>query len=177
MDGKPVLKTTKEILALATKTKFNEAGAYTTKHEGGSIEYVPPEPQKGGMRRALVDGVLLYRLTINGTTPPRVALPAGTYYFYAQYVDGRWIGVAVDQAARARCFTFGLIAREVYTAHLGKEHVTGSRVAVHAIAPSNELTTLGLAEADSDWADVQLDWEPFGAGCWKTIICVPGPSQ
>ena len=26
-------------------------------------------------------------------------------------------------------------------------------------------------------ADVVIEWKPFGAGCWSTMVCVPGPSQ
>ncbi len=174
MDGKPQLKNAGEILAIARKTKFYEAGGHESKHEGGSVLYVPPEPTHDAIRKALTEGLLLYKFTIKGTSPKNVHLSAGTYYYYMQYIDGRWVGMAVDEEGVFRCFSFGLIAREVYTEHPGTDHVTGSYIAMHSIASADDLARLGSPQADeAGWVDAQLDWQPFGTGCWKTIICVP----
>jgi hypothetical protein len=173
--GKPQLKNAKEILAIAKKTKFNEAGGYENKYNGGSVEYVPPEPTHDALRKALVEGLLLYKFTIKGASPKNINLPQGTYYFYMQFIDARWVGFAVNEAGISMCYTFGLIAREVYTEHPGSEHVSGSYIAMHQIASKDDLAKLGdIQAADADWADVQIDWQPFGAGCWKQIVCVPG---
>jgi hypothetical protein len=175
MAGKPQLKNAREILAIAKKTKFNEAGGYESKYNGGSVAYVPPEATHDALRKALTEGLLLYKFTIKGASPKNINLPQGTYYFYMQFIDGRWVGFAVDEEGISRCFTFGLIAREVYTEHPGREHVPGSYIAMHQIASADDLAKLGdIQAADADWADVQIGWQPFGAGCWKQIVCVPG---
>jgi hypothetical protein len=174
MDGKPQLKNAGEILAIAKKTKFNDAGGHESKYEGGSILYVPPEPTHDAIRKALTEGLLVYKFTIKGTSPKEIHLPAGSYYYYMQYVDGRWVGMAVDEEGVFRCFSFGLIAREVYTEHPGRDHVTGSYIAIHPIASADDISRLGSPQAaEAGWVDAQLDWQPFGTGCWKTIICVP----
>ncbi len=174
IDGKLQLKDARDILAIGQKTKFNEVGSYERKHEGGSIEYVPPAASQDAIRTAFTQGLLLYKLTIKGTPPRHINLSPGTYYFFMQYVNGRWVGVAVDQAGKSRCLTFGLIPREIFTVHPGRDHLTGSHVKAHAIASGENLAKFGgLRAADAGWVDVQIGWEPFGAGCWKQIVCVP----
>jgi hypothetical protein len=174
IDGKPQLKDGTAILAIAKKTKFNESGSYERKYEGGSIQYVPPEPSRDAIRTALVEGALLCRLTIKGVAPRNVNLKEGTYYFFMQFVNGRWVGVAIDQEGKARCATFGLIAREIFTVHPAGDHLTGSHVVPHEIASADELARLGRPQGPRlDWHDVQLGWQPFGIGCRADIICLP----
>ena len=81
--------------------------------------------------------------------------------------------MAVDLNGRLGCTSFGLIARELFTVHIGSRHISDSKIVGHAITVADDLAKLGAA-ADAGWVDVQIGWEPFGAGCWKQIVCVPG---
>jgi hypothetical protein len=175
IDGKPQLKDGPAILAIAKKTKFNESGSYERKYEGGSIQYVPPELSRDGIGTALTEGVLLYRFTIKGVAPSNVNLKEGTYYFFMQFVNGTWVGVAIDQAGMARCATFGLIVREIFTIHPAGDHPTGSRVVPHKIASDDELARLGRTQARPfDWIGTDVSWEPIGVACKTVHICAPG---
>jgi len=173
IDGSLPVRTGKEILAIAKKTRFNEAGAFERKYSNGSLRYVPPIGTKKPMRNAFPEGLLLYKMIVDRKAPDHINLDPGTYYFFMQFVNGRWIGVAVDLRGRVACTSYGLIARELFTVHIGERHISTSKVIGHSITVPSDVAKLGAA-ADDGWVDVQINWEPFGAGCWKDIVCVPG---
>jgi hypothetical protein len=181
IDGKPQVKTPIEILAIARAAKFNEEGSHEieSKDRSWSVKYVPQVALPNATRVAVAEGLLLHKLSIKGKPPENMTLTPGTYYFFVQHINGRWVGVAVDEQGTARCGMFGLIVRDVFSVNLGEEHRPDSFIVTHPIASSEDLERLGVfaRAAASDWVDVQIGWEPFGAGCWKQIVCVPGPDQ
>lgn len=178
VEGEQQLKSGAEIRSIAWNTEFEEKGALQRRCNDGqcNITYTPRVPVENALAAALAEGLLVYKFTIDGPPPANIALSPGTYYLYVQHLNGRWIGVAVDDSGRTRCATLGVVFKQVARIHPGRDHIDRPNLVAHKIASSEDLAQLGpdlpLAAA-ADWVEYQHDWRPFGAGCWSDIICIP----
>lgn len=178
VEGDIQLKSGEEILRIAESTRFDEEGTLQRETNDGDcvITYTPREPLENALPTAVAEGLLLYKFDVRGTPPKNLNLSPGSYYFFIQYINGRWTGFAVDQRGRLACATLGVIFKQVVRIHPGRDHVDRPFLITHKIASSTELDAIGqdlpLAAAD-DWIEYQHDWRPFGVGCWSDIICIP----
>jgi hypothetical protein len=170
-DGqRPQPKDAGEILRIAQGTQFFEDGRVEVRlGPTATIAFVPRQLIQHGTREAFTQGLLVYKFTVAGTPPPGSRLTADTYYFFLDFVGDRWVGRIVNSSARVMCVKLGIQVKETVAYHLDvREDHSRPQIVLHQI---------GVGLDASDWADVQINWVPFGAGCWKDIVCVPGPSQ
>jgi hypothetical protein len=86
--------------------------------------------------------------------------------------EARWLGRLFDGGGNLACVVPGVEVKEVLAHGLnhGESH-NRPRITPHGVAASRYG---GRLAADSGWVDVQIDWQPFGAGCWTQTVCVPG---
>jgi hypothetical protein len=173
------------LIGLAQRARFREEGAAEFRYANGGCvaKLTPPDLQNPAWPQAVTTGLLLFRLDVSGKRrPANVSLESGTYYFFLNLIDDRWVGRAIDARGRIACLTLGILFRQQVDYHPGVTHKEYASILLHRVfektdARAKVTRTLRLQEADSGWADVQIGWEPFGAGCWKQIVCVPGPDQ
>jgi len=180
IEGKRVLKSGTEILALARKTKFNERGKIEQRYgRDSSITYVPGEYVRDALPTAVMQGLLLCKMIIKGRAPQGINLGSGTYYYFIQHVYKGWLGFAVNEQGRIACTTSGVVIRQTFNIHPDKRHPRGPQLTIHPIASAQELRRLGPLSARWWW-----EWtvwhdkigEPGGPGspgCTTTTSCSP----
>jgi hypothetical protein len=193
LNGSPSAAQPADLIALAKRTQFHENGAAEFRYADGdfAVKLTPPDLQNPALPQAVTTGLLLFKLDVSGKSRRRnFDVQPGTYYFFLNFIDDRWVGRAIDARGTLACRTIGILVRQQVDYHPGVTHTEYPTISLHRVfdgrsrrsaragnAPPKVVRTLRLQEADSGWADVQIGWEPFGAGCWKTIVCVPGPDQ
>ena len=85
------------------------------------------------------------------------------------------MGRIVNSVGDVACTLLGIEAKQVGHSHVDvQEDHSKPGMELHGIAtedtPAQHVFT---QQDDPTWSDVQLDWKPFGVGCWKDILCVP----
>jgi hypothetical protein len=175
---RPEPKSAQEIVTIANRTKFFEAGRVRREGNNGSIDYVPREMVANATPEAFFNGLLLYKFTIEGRSPEGPQLEPGSYYLWLDFLpaaqagrhEARWIGLIVSEAGSVACLVPGIEVKQVISFHVeAREDHGRPQILPHGVAQS-----VGGKYANSGWVDVQIGWEAFGAGCWKQIVCVPG---
>ncbi len=180
----PTPANTVDLVAAAAKSRYweDQAAEFRYADSDFTIKLTPPDFQHLAFAQAATTGLLLFRLDASGKSRPRnLAFEPGTYHFFLNLVDGRWLGRAIGGGGVVICSTLGILVRQQVNYHPGRTHTETPSISLHRVfeavdAPQQAGRSLRL-QAESGWADVQIDWTPFGAGCWKTIVCVPGPDQ
>jgi hypothetical protein len=176
VEGTATLKSGQEILSLARETKFKERNRLEDRHgRDSSITYVPrdyiPEP----LGTAAVQGLLLCKLIVKGQAPQGVNLVPGTYYYFVQLVDRRWIGFAVSTVGAVACTTLGIMASQTFTVHPDKPHTLGPQVTIHPISSPKERRRVSALAVEYWWEWTM--WEgkmgEGSAGCKTTKWCNP----
>src|SRR6266542_7159082 len=83
------LKSGPDILQTAKSTDFVEKGRHEVTFKGGAVEYVPATFPQHAIAVSIIQGLLVYRFTINGTPPAEWRfLGAGVFYSYVDFVEG-----------------------------------------------------------------------------------------
>lgn len=161
---------------LASRAEFEEDSSVVTQHQSGLIKRVPTVNTRNAIGNALVEGLVLGRYEVEGTLPSHIALDPGSYTFQLHLLDERWVGLAVDSAGGVACMTFGVVVRQLISAHLDRPHRSEARVQRHLSASANLLRRLGVDDQESGWTDTHVGWEPLGSSeigaCLKTTVCV-----
>jgi hypothetical protein len=177
---------TSELIAHATRTRYfdDQAAEFRYAEDDVTVRLTPPDFQPLAVAQAATTGLLVFKLDVRGRDrSTRVALEPGTYYFVVNLVHDRWVGRALDARGQVACTTLGILVRQQVNYHPGRKHTERPSISLHRIfepsgTPLEVGRTLVLQQAaDNGWADVQIEWTEFGAGCQKVIICVPGPDQ
>jgi hypothetical protein len=177
-------KTGEEIIAIARETEFIETRRLVRSYgDGNETTYVPRALIPDAIAQAALGGLLGYKLGIAGKSAPGPrALPIGTYYLWVDWLEGRWagkgegnwVGRMIGEDGGEVCTIFGIRFNQV--AHFGTGHGDAHSypsITIHGLSDSRLFGPL----AEQEWADYQVDWKPFGLGCWKTTLCVPaGPT-
>lgn len=175
--GQPALKSPGEILSRCRDAKLVEEAASTITPGGTCrIKVIPAAPQSRPLETALMDGLFLARWDVEGKTPDRIRLQEGSYFYFVQRINNRWVGFAVDGRGRLACSTLGIIAKQHIAIHPDEPHPM-VRIHPHPLASPEEVSLLfggaglGLA-AEQDWVDYST-WEQHGTGCITTTFCSP----
>jgi hypothetical protein len=176
---------TSELIANARKARYLDDQAAEFRYADGDVtaKLTPPDFQDLALAQAATTGLLLFKLDISGKgRSRRVTLEPGTYYFVLNLVHERWVGRALDARGQVACTTLGILVRQQVNYHPGRKHTERPEISLHRVFESTDTAskpgrTIVLQQADNGWADVQIEWKEFGAGCQKVIICVPGPDQ
>lgn len=177
---RPPLKNGPEIAEIGKSTNFFEEGRHLSEYEGGSIEHVPRESTPYAIAKALVEGLLLSRITIKGTPQGAYrSLDPGTYYLFVDFLEGeddeegRWIGRIVDTQGQIRCLCLGMRVKQIAfynTDDRKRQELRKPSIKVHGIGSEDELLKLG--PVSSPWYIECLDdVSPIGPDCF----CVPEP--
>ena len=184
LNGSPAATKPATLARLAARTRYRRDRAAEFHYGGLTAKLTPPDFQRLALAQAVTTGLLLFKIDVTGETRPRnIVFDPGTYYFFLNLVDERWLGRAIDVRGNIFCTTLGAIFRQQVNYHAARTPAEHPSISLHRVFESGARRqprasrSLRLQEADSGWADVQIDWTPFGAGCWKTIVCVPGPDQ
>ena len=175
ISGESKPKTGEEILAIARKAKFYEEGRMVSKvDDNRTIVYTPAEfDDADTVPKALIHGLLIHKLTING--PPSEfgrlhQLGPGTYYVFLEYIDGQWQTVTVDERGTARCVGLATVRWEI---GLGKEAPPNRlRHQITSHKTGRAGAAVGVVEKDchaGPWVS-----RPPG-GCQQVIICPEPP--
>lgn len=177
IEGRPLLKSPGEIFDSCRTVDVVQDRAVTLSINGPcNITFTPAAHQPRALETALMEGLFLARLDVEGETPDRIRLDEGSYYYYVQRVSRRWIGFAVDLRGRLACTTLGVLAKQHIAIHPDEPHPSVDMV-LHSIATPEEVdrlfggSGLGLTAAQ-DWAEYHT-WDEHGVGCIKTIFCSP----
>lgn len=184
VNGSPTASNAVDLIAAAAKSRYweDQAAEFRYSDSDFTVKLTPPEFQSLAFAQAVTTGLLLFRLDASGKSRPRnLSFEPGTYYYFLNLVDDRWLGRAIDARGQVICNTLGILVRQQVNYHPGRTHTETPSISLHRVfesvdTPQQAARSLRL-QADSGWADVQIEWVPFGAGCWKTIVCVPGPDQ
>jgi hypothetical protein len=180
---RPTPRTGPEILEIARETEFVEEGRIEREYEGGSIEFTPRAMLSNPIATALVEGLLILRVTITGAPPKAYQLlDLGTYYLYVDFIEGpdddegRWVGrmVGGDGGGGTPCLVPGIIFKQRITFSMdAREHEEHSRVRVH-MHGFGVGETARLFGEDDGWIVTPVSWEPVGTdSCWHDIVCSP----
>jgi len=177
ISGESKPKTGEEILAIARKAKFYEEGRMVSKvDDNRTIVYTPAEfDDADTVPKALIHGLLIHKLTING--PPSEfgrlhQLGPGTYYVFLEYIDGQWQTVTVDERGTARCV--GLGATVGWEIGLGKEAPPNRLRHQITSHKTGRAGAAALAAGELECHDGPWIVEP-GVGCIFLRICEPEP--
>jgi hypothetical protein len=173
---RPAPKPADEILRIASETAFYQQGALQKNVEGsGGVEYVPREIVRNGTAVALMEGLLAYKFTISGRSPIYPALNPGTYYVWIDFIDGRWVGRVVNNGGGMNCLVLGIEVKQLANFDQVNRDLHQQpqqpRLVTHSLGV--DLGSPGLGLDMEGWVEVQIGWEPFGAGCWHDIVCIP----
>jgi hypothetical protein len=183
---RPGPKSGTEILDIATSTEFFEEASLETEYDAdSSVTYIPSTLVSNPAHKALMEGLPLYRFTIAGTPPEHLRrLDPGTYFTFLDFIEGpdyqegRWIVRLVDEAGRPMCVLIGVEVKEIVHFHVddrGREEHSRPQINRHGISdrPIHGASDDTNGDETPAWVDVTVGWEGFGAGCVRTVVCIP----
>jgi hypothetical protein len=178
IEGKSTLKSGREILAVARKTKFLERHKVEQRYgRNSSITYVPRDYVDDALPRAVVEGLLLSKIIVTGQAPQGINLAPGTYYYFVQNVGSRWVGFAVNNQGSIACTTAGVVVHQIFNIHPDKPHTRGPEITIHPIASLHERRRLGSLSAQHWWEWTiwtgKIGDGPASPGCATTKFCSP----
>jgi len=184
VNGSPAATKPAALARLAARAHYRSDRAAEFHYGGFTAKLTPPDFQKLALAQAVTTGLLLFKIDVTGKTRPKnIVFDPGTYYFFLNLVDERWLGRAIGVRGNIVCTTLGAIFRQQVNYHAARTPAEHPSISLHRVFESSgrrqlrALRSLRLQAADSGWADVQIEWTPVGAGCQKIIVCVPGPEQ
>ncbi len=130
---RPKLKSGREVIALAQKTKFLDRRSVEANRDTGAVKFTPRELIDGGMQDVMANGLLLSKITITGKPGIMPILKPGTYYLFVDFVpggessphEGRWIGRIFDTGGRIACSVVGIEAKEILAFGAGRKEPPG----------------------------------------------------
>lgn len=178
------LKSGREIIALASKTKFLDRKSAVASRKDGSIRFTPRDLVPNATHEAMVNGLLLSKITVEGKPGIMPVLMPGTYYLFVDFLpggessahEGRWIGRMVGAGGRIACSVVGIEVKQIVAFGSGKKEPPGKAgVMLHGmpgISESGDSAFLANA-AGSGWTETQGNWLPIGVGCVRDVFCAP----
>ena len=181
---RPKLKSGREIVETAKQTKFLEKKSVAAERKNGSIRFTPRELVPYANYEAMVNGLLLSKITVEGKPGIMPVLEPGTYYLYVDFLpggessphEGRWIGRMIGSGGRIACSMVGIEVKEILAFGTpGKKEPPGEAgVTLHGIPGISEGgDSAFLANADTGWSDHSGHWVAVGAGCARIVFCAP----
>ena len=176
---RPALTSGADILEIAQATTFYEAGRHRTDYEGGSVERVPRDATPDPIITALLEGLLLFKLTITGTPEGAFQpLGPGTYYQFVDFVEGqedeegRWIGRIVDTQGQVRCLVLGITVKQIALLNPDDPEWEAYRtpsIREHDIGAGDQLMTVGQNGVSTRWYYIGV------RNRIPDVFCVPEP--
>jgi hypothetical protein len=176
---RPGLRDVEGILKMAEETEFYEEGRVESRFDDGSVVYTPGPLKDNSIAQAVLEGLLVSQLTIEGSPPLWQRLDPGTYYFHLDFApgptlggkEGRWVGriIRTRPPGGLECVVPIVEVKQIFTSGIhDREQHNKPSVVIHGQDPG-----LGGFGAKQGWAEYQVEWIQVGVGCVKTIVCAP----